>query len=287
METPTTMWISAQDTLETAVPTILGYLPSLLGALIILMVGWIVARFVRAAAKRILSSLNGVLERTFQTGILASVRLPMGASAIFGEATFWVIIFVTLTISARVAQLPTISRWLNDIVIFLPDVLLGVATIGLGYIIGSVVGDQVAEAARSAKSTQSVMLGRVAKAMVFIIAAIIGLNQIGIDVSFLVTISGVAVGTVLLGFSIAFGFGSREYVSNLISARTARQSLSPGHLVRIGGVEGEILEITQTHIALETDKGRALVPAHIAEGSGVLIISYNVTPSEAVAGESI
>ncbi len=283
METPTTIWISVQNTLETAIPTILGYLPSLVGALIILIVGWLVARFVRAAAKRILSGLNRILERTFQTGILSSARLPMGASTIFGEAAYWVIIFVTLTISARVAQLPTISGWLNDIVLFLPDVLLGVATIAVGYIISSVVGDQVAEASRSAKSSQSVLLGRIAQSTVFIIAAIIGLDQIGVDVSFLVTISGVAVGAVLLGFSIAFGFGSREYVSNLISARTARQSLSPGLLVRIGDMEGEILEITQTHIALDTEKGRALVPAHIAEASGVLIISHNVTPAGASA----
>jgi hypothetical protein len=109
METPSTMWISIQDTLETAIPSILGYLPSLAGALIILVIGWLIARFIRAAANRILDSLNRVLERTFQSGILASARLPMGASAIFGEVAFWVIIFVTLTISARVAQLPTIS----------------------------------------------------------------------------------------------------------------------------------------------------------------------------------
>ena len=177
------------------------------------------------------------------------------------------------------ARLPTISSWLNDIVLFLPDVLLGIVTIGLGYIISSVVGDNVAQAASSSKSSQSVLLGRIAQGTVFIIAAIIGLDQIGVDVSFLVTISGVAVGAVLLGFSIAFGFGSREYISNLISARTARQSLSPGLMVRIGDTEGEILEITQTHIAVDTEKGRALVPAHIADASGVLIISQNAAPA--------
>ena len=54
IETPTTIWISVQNTLETAVPTFLGYLPSLVGALVILFVGWLIARFVRAASKRIL-----------------------------------------------------------------------------------------------------------------------------------------------------------------------------------------------------------------------------------------
>jgi len=276
METPNTLWASTRDALESAAPAILEYLPSGLGAVGILILGWLVARVVRAAATRILSGLNRVLERTFKSGALASTRLPMAASAIFGAVAYWIIIFVTLTLSARVARLPAISTWLNDIALFLPGILLGIATLIFGYIISGVVGDQVAQSARNARSTQSVFLGRMAQASVLVIAAIIGLDQIGLDVSFLVTLSGVAVGAVLLGFSIAFGFGSREYVSNLISARTVRRTLSPGLLVRIGDVEGKILEITQTHIAMDTEKGRALVPAHIAEEQGVLIISHSV-----------
>lgn len=273
METFSSIWASVQETAVTALPALLGYLPSLASALAVLIFGWILARFVKAASQSILSGLNRVLERTFQTGLLASARLPMGASTIFGEVAFWVIIFITLTISARVAQLPTISRWLNEIVLFLPDVLIGATAIFVGYLISVVVGEQVTEATRSAKSSHSAFLGRIAQGAVFIIASIIGLDQIGVDVTFLVTVSGVAVGAIFLGFSIAFGFGSRDYVSNLISARTVRQSLSPGLLVRIGETEGEILEITQTHIAVDTENGRAMVPAHITEASGVMIIS--------------
>lgn len=282
METFNSMWVAIQETAVTAMPTFLGYLPSFAGAFAVLIIGWIIARIVRAASVRILSGLNRVLERTFKSGLLASARLPMGASTIFGEVAFWVIIFITLTISARVAQLPTISRWLNQIVLFLPDVLFGVATIVVGYLVSRVVGEQVTDALRNAKSSQSALIGRIAQGTIFIIASIIGLDQIGVDVTFLVTVSGVAVGAILLGFSIAFGFGSREYVSNLISARTVRQNLSPGLLVRIGEIEGEVLEITQTHIAVDTENGRALVPARIADASGVVIISHHAGS----AGES-
>ena len=151
METPSSIWISTEETFKTVLLSFLGYIPSLVGAITIVIIGWLIARFVRAAAKRIVDGLNRVLERTFQTGILASARLPSGASTIFGEAAFWVIVFVTLTISARIAQLPTISRWLNDIVLFLPDVLIGLATIMLGYLISNIVGEQVSESGTGCK----------------------------------------------------------------------------------------------------------------------------------------
>lgn len=273
MENPSLLWVSVQETAVSSFQSVVGYLPSLFGALAVLLFGWLLARVVRAASTRILKELNRVLERTFPRGLLASVRLPMGASAVLGEAAFWVVIFMTLTIAARTAQLPAISRWLNEIVSFLPGILFGAATIMIGYLISVVVGEQVTESARAAKSTQSALLGRLSQGVVFVIASIIGLDQIGVDVTVFVALAAVALGAVLVGFSIAFGLGARDYVSNLISARTVRQSLSTGLLVRIGETQGEVLEITPTEIALDTEDGRALVPARIAAQSGVVIIS--------------
>jgi hypothetical protein len=273
MNTSNTLWVSIQETALTVLQNFIGFLPSLIGALAVLLFGWLLARLVRAASQRVLSGLNRILERTFRRGILASVRLPMGASAILGEAAFWVVIFLTLTIAARTAQLPAISRWLDEIVSFLPNILFGVATVMIGYVISIVVGEQVTDFARAAKSSQSKLLGRISQGVVFVIASIIGLDQVGLDVTFFVALVAVAVGAVLIGFSIAFGLGAREYVSNLIGARAARRSLSVGLLVRIGETQGEVLEITQTQIALDTQDGRALVPARIAEEHGVVIIS--------------
>ncbi|MGP1397437.1 MAG: mechanosensitive ion channel family protein [Inquilinaceae bacterium] len=273
METPGAVWVSIQDIAVTALTSVIGYLPSLIGAVAVLFFGWQLARLTRLAAKRVLSGFNRILERTFQRGLLASARLPAGAATILGEAAFWVVVFLTVTIAARIAQLPAISRWLDEIVSFLPSILLGVATIMVGYVISIIIGEQVTESARAAKSSQSALLGRLSQGAVFVTASIIGLDQIGVDVTFLVTLSAVAVGAIILGFSIAFGLGARDYVSNLISARTARQTLSIGLLVRIGETQGEVLEITPTQIALDTDEGRTLVPARIAEESGVVIVS--------------
>lgn len=273
METPGSVWVSIQDIAVTALTSVIGYLPSLVGALAVLVLGWLLARLARIASKRVLSGLNRILERTFQRGLLASARLPAGAATILGEAAFWVVMFLTVTIAARTAQLPAISRWLDEIVSFLPSILLGVATIMVGYIISTIIGEQVTESARAAKSSQSALLGRLSQGAVFVTALIIGLDQIGVDVTFLVTLSAVAVGAIFFGFSIAFGLGARDYVSNLIGARAARQSLSTGLMVRIGETQGEVLEITPTQIALDTEDGRTLIPARIAEARGVVIVS--------------
>lgn len=273
MDDPTLMWSSIQETAVTVFASLIGYLPSLFGALVILLLGWIIARLVRAGSTRILGAINRILERTLRHGLLSSVRIPMGASTIFGEIAYWIVIFMTLTISARIAQLPAVSRWLDEIVGFLPGILFGIATIIIGYVIASIVGDRVTETARASKSAQAILLGRISQATVFVVALIVGLDQLGVNVTVFVTLAAISMGSILVGFSIAFGLGARDHVGNLISARSYRQSLNPGVVVKIGEAQGEILEITQTDIALDTEAGRALIPAKLAANIGVLIIS--------------
>jgi len=104
-------------------------------------------------------------------------------------------------------------------------------------------------------------------------ALIIGLDQIGIDVALLVALAVVAFAAPVISLALAFGLGARRYAGNLIGARTARSHLSVGLRVRIGDVEGEVLEIMPTQIALNTDAGKVLVPAGYMDEQLVTIMA--------------
>ncbi len=273
MESAQTELSALQRSLSETLTSIIDYAPSFLAALLVLFIGWLIARMVRSAARRLFGTINRLLDRFFQKGRLSSARLPSGAAALLGEISFWVILFLAVTIAARIAGLPAVSTWLNQIVVFLPNLLIGALIIVVGYFVGLVAGEQVEQTATAANSTQSVLIGRLAGGAVFVTGTIIGLDQMGVNVTFLVALFAALVGAIFVGFSIAFGLGARDYVSNLIGARTARQKLDAGSLVRVGGTEGKILEITQTQIALDTEEGRVLVPARLTEETGVLIVS--------------
>jgi hypothetical protein len=251
----------------------LGYAPSLIAALTVLLIGWLIARLARNTTRQIGSGINRILDTVFRHGALSSARLSTGGITLLSEVVFWVFVFMTLTIAARIAQFPAISAWLNQIVSYLPNLLIGAGIVVAGYFISVIAGDEIASSARAAKAPQGALMGRLAQSAIFATALIIGLDQMGVDVTFLVALFVVSIGAVLAGFSIAFGLGARSYVSNLIAARTARQELAAGVLVRIGECEGEVLEITQTQIALDTADGRVLVPAHMAQDKGILIVS--------------
>ena len=94
-----------------------------------------------------------------------------------------------------------------------------------------------------------------------VVAVIVGLDQVGINVTFIVTVLAIATAALLGGFAIAFGLGARAYVGNLIGARELGREIEPGQIVRFGNSEGEVVGITATTLVLATKEGRLRVPA--------------------------
>ena len=92
-------------------------------------------------------------------------------------------------------------------------------------------------------------------------AVIIGVEQLGVDVTILVIIAATVIAGVLGAMALAFGLGARDLVANLVAAHHARRHLLPGQRIAWNGNDGEILEISATAIIIATEGGRTLIPA--------------------------
>ncbi len=244
-----------------ALTEVVDYLPTLLGAAILLLAGWLVARLLRAGTNRAGDNINRILDRAFRSGRLASFRLSSRMLSTLSEIIYWLTLFVFASIAARAAGLTTFASWLDRIVANLPNLVAGALVIALGFLLGTIARDLVTATTPSGRTAQSVLIGRVAQISVIVIALVIGLDQFGIDVTFIVTVLSIAAGVLLGGFALAFGLGARDYVANLIGARELRREIEAGQVIRFGEIEGEVLEITATTLVLATKDGRRRIPA--------------------------
>jgi hypothetical protein len=251
----------------------IGYLPDLLGAIVLLIVGWIVARILRALFVRLGSGLNRLLDRVQQPAGTRRVRLSQPVLTLIGNVVFWVAILIFAAMAARVGRLDAFTTWLDRIVAYLPTLVAGGLIALAGYLVSTLVRDVVSTAVASTGSQQSELFGFAAQSAVFLSAVVIGLDQIGIDVTFLITLLAIVVGGVLLGVVFAFGFGARAFVGNLIAAQQVHQIIEPGVVVQVGEEQGQVLEITTTTVILVTVKGRLIVPAKTFQEEMTLIVA--------------
>jgi len=261
-----------ETTVQEVTASIVASLPSIAAALLLLLVGIFAARLVRSLTLKLLHLLNRFLEQVLSGRTRAVVFFSANITRLVASILYWIILFIFITAALDTAGLTGVSAWLERIVDFLPGIVTGGLIILLGYILAGLVRDVTLAAAHSAEFSEAVVISRLAQAITLVTALIIGLQQIGIDVSFLTTILGISSAALLFGFALAFGLGARTLVSNLIAAHHLRDILEPGQTIRIRDWEGTVLEVSPTAVILDTQEGRTTIPAKLYQEEAVVTL---------------
>ncbi len=241
--------------------TVTAFLPVLVGGLAIIAIGWLLAKLLRSLSIRLLQSCNGLLGRLLQGDSLRYLRLSPGTIRFIGHGVFWLTLLVFAAAAIRVWGLTELALWLDGMVSHLPRLATGILIIIAGYILGGAIKNIGTHAALSANINQPELAGRVSQVLVVTVIAVIGLDQMGINVTFLAMLLAITFAAILAGFMLAFGLGARQLVADLVAVRHLRTFVKPGQLAKVGDIQGRVLEFTATGMVVESDRGRTLLGA--------------------------
>lgn len=239
------------------------YLPSILGAFLLLLMGWIVARVLRSLAVRSAVVIDRLLARMTTSGATERAKLPQSSARVLGSLVFWLVLLFFVTAATQVLGLNAFTAWLAGVVNYVPTLFSGGLIIAAGFLLSRLARDLVVATSAVSGSRQRELLGRTVQAIILVTALLVGADQIGIKVTFLVIIAAIAGGTVVVSVALAMSLGARSYVANLIGGHHMRNSFSVGQTVRMAGYEGRILDLTPVTVVLETEDGRVTLPARI------------------------
>lgn len=272
MPTATELSTQVKDLLTASFENIIAYLPGILGALVIFFVGWLAARLIRTLTTKALTLLNRFLDKVLMGRTRGVVRFSSGVTRLTATTLFWVTLFIFSTAALRIAGLDTFAAWLERIVDYLPSILTGGLIILIGYILSSLVRDITQAAAYSAELAEAELISRLAQTITFVTAIIIGIDQAGVNISFITTMLGVSTAALLAGFALAFGLGARTLVSNLIASYYLKELIEPGQQVRIGEWQGTVLDISPTTVIINSADGRISIPAKLYQEQAVTLL---------------
>lgn len=261
-----TTWIEAfREEFTAAAGLIAAYLPRLLLAILIMAVGWLAAKLVRSISVRLLLGLDGLWQRLIARRGLERLQPRHPPARIVGEILFWIVVLLFMAGAAAVLGLEIFVTWLSAVATYIPILLTGLLIILAGIIISAMLRDLVATTAERTGIGKSELLGRIVQITILVTATAIGVEQIGIDVTFLSVIIGIGLATTLGGIALAFGLGARDYMSNVIAGHQLRQVYQAGDRLRLRDYEGTIIELTPTRVVLSTEHGRIIIPAALFE----------------------
>src|SRR5829696_1878874 len=173
------------DTLATSfnqvVNDLITALPAIIGAIVILLVGWVIAKVVSGIVRRLVERSGAdrtVAERSKDVyGQRSNALVP---SKLAGMITFWVIMVVFLIAAANFLGWPQVSDLLNDFIAWLPNLIVAVIILIAAPVVGRIVRGAVETGSAQMGMSSGRTLGRIAELGVIGFAVLIAINQVGI-----------------------------------------------------------------------------------------------------------
>lgn len=194
------------------------WLPRLLLALVVLLVGWLIAKAVRFAVVKALRAVNlqVVTERSGIDGFLAQGGASEGAIGLFGALAWWLVVLGAAVVASNTLGLDYVSGLLTSVILFVPKLLVALVIVVFGAYFARFVGNAVIGHWSELGVGDATLLGHLARTAVLVFVALIALDQLEIGGNIVRQSFLVVLGGLVLALALAFGLGARERAALLI-----------------------------------------------------------------------
>ena len=193
-------------------------LPRLALAIVIVLVGWAVAKAVRFAISRGLRAVNFhvLTERAGMDRFLHDGGVQADTTEILAILFYWLVILAALVIGFQLLGLTYITDVLGRVVLFVPKVMVALLILAFGSYFARFIGDAVTVYCRNVQLQDADLLGRVAQYAILTFVVLITLDQIDVggDIvrqSFLIVLAGI-----VFALALAFGLGGKDWAAELL-----------------------------------------------------------------------
>ena len=194
------------------------FLPRLAIALLVLIVGWILAKVARFAIVKGLRAVNFhiVTQRAGLDGFLRDGGIAADTTEIIGLVIYWLVILGALVVGFNSLGLTYVTDVLGRVILFVPKVLVALLVLAFGAYFARFIANAITAYCRNVHIQDAELLGRLAQYAIVTFVVLIALDQVNIggDIvrqSFLIILAGV-----VFALALAFGLGGKEWAAELL-----------------------------------------------------------------------
>jgi len=205
------------DSLQQALNSFFGFLPNLLGFLVILIIGYLIARVVKGLLVKVLQKAG--LDKALHSGHSGQYveKLSPGASPakLIGAVAFWLIFLFVLSAAIGALKIPAVTTFMNEVLAYLPNVIAAVIIFVIAGVVAGAIATLVTRT--MGETPTGKLVATVVPLLIMAIATFMILNQLHIAPAIVTITYAVLLGSLGLGMALAFGLGGRETAGQLVS----------------------------------------------------------------------
>lgn len=198
---------------------VLSWLPSLVGAVVVFVVGLIVAAGLGSLVEKVVGALkvDTLLRRMGVEEYTKSARMELNSGHFLGQLVYWFMVLAFLLAASDILGFYALSSFLRDVLLYIPNLVIAVLIMVAALVVSNLVKKLVRASVMGAKLHAAKFLSSAAWWAVMVFGMLAALVQLGIAVSIINTLITGLIAMLALAGGLAFGLGSKDYAAHLMS----------------------------------------------------------------------
>jgi hypothetical protein len=220
------------DPVRQMLTKVLAYLPILLGALIILIVGWIVAKLIRRAVDWLLKIVHfdAMADKTGISEVLKKGDLKINARQVISGLVYWLIMIMVLVMTVDALGLPKAADVLASLFAYVPKVIAALLVLVVALFLANFVSGIVRTACGNANLPKPELIAGISRWAIIIFAVTIAMEELGIAPLLVGTAFNIILGGVVLALALAFGLGGKDAAARYLEESKHKHEQEHEHL---------------------------------------------------------
>ena len=236
-------------------------LPSLTGAIVIFLIGWLIAKSMSRLTKKLLSrsGVDALADRLNRIEIVEKAKIRIVPSVLLAKILYYILMLVIALAATDVLGIEAVSNLMADIINYVPNLLTAFLLLFVGLLFADFIKGIVLSATKSLGIPSAGIIANFVFYFILISVAMSALGQAGIDTEFLRANLTILIAGGVLAFAIGYGLASREMMANFIASFYSKNKVKIGDTVKIGDMTGIIIAMDHSSLTLEAEENRTII----------------------------
>lgn len=249
------------NSLQTFTQKFMGAIPGILGAILILLIGWLLAKLVAKGITRLLAIMkfDVFADKMKATEFLERANVEKKPSEVVGAFFYYILLLLVIISASDSLGWEAVSREISKLLSFLPNLMVAIVFFIVGMYIASFMRDLI----RGATASLGIGIGKMISTMVFyllvIIVSLTSLDQAGVDTSIITSNLYMILGAILAAAAVSYGIASKDVLSNILATFFSRKTFTIGQVIEIEGERGRIIGVSTISVVIKNEKGEKVV----------------------------
>jgi Conserved TM helix/Mechanosensitive ion channel len=239
-------------------------IPNIVGAIVIAIIGMILARAISKLVERLLVAVNidKLAEKLSDIDVIQDNNINLKPSTIISQIIYYLLLLIFLIMATDILQMSVVSQLIKDLISYIPSLVTAMLLIIIGLVIANVLKNIVVSVCKSIGIPSSNLIGNFIFYFVFLTALITALSQAKIDTDFIKNNISILLGGGVAAFAIGYGLASKDMMSNFLASFYSRRHFSVGDTVKIGETIGKIVYADNSCVKIQSAEKLVIIPLH-------------------------